>query len=87
MIDYYDHHLDYNRLQKLRIREQTEWNHSYYPVIFETEELLTETNLNNNNIIPRRYFYPSLNHLPYVNHASMPVSKILQSTYYVCHYT
>ncbi|KXK47280.1 MAG: DegT/DnrJ/EryC1/StrS family aminotransferase [Bacteroidetes bacterium] len=77
VIDYYDHHLDYNRLQKLRIREQTEWNYSYYPVIFETEEelLKAEVNLNNNNIIPRRYFYPSLNHLPYVNHASMPVSE------------
>jgi dTDP-4-amino-4,6-dideoxygalactose transaminase len=38
-------------------------NYSYFPVIFETEALLlqVEKALNIENIIPRRYFYPSVN--------------------------
>lgn len=74
---HYDGLLNFSNLQKLKVRSNIEWNYSYYPVIFETEEKLlkAEANLNNNNIIPRRYFYPSLNHLPYVNHATMPVSE------------
>ncbi|MDR1475407.1 MAG: DegT/DnrJ/EryC1/StrS family aminotransferase [Holosporales bacterium] len=41
---------------------------TYYPVIFENEKLLLTafSRLNEENIFPRRYFYPSLNTLPYV---------------------
>ena len=55
-------------LKKLKIRPNTEWNYSYYPIIFSSEEKLLEaiSSLNNNNIFPRRYFYPSLTQLPYV---------------------
>jgi len=40
-----------------------ESNYSYFPVIFESEEKLLETEkkLNQNSIFPRRYFYPSVN--------------------------
>lgn len=39
------------------------WNFAYYPVIFEDEAMLifAITNLNTNDVFPRRYFYPSLN--------------------------
>lgn len=42
-------------------------NHSYAPVLFDTEARLLETEalLRANNIIPRRYFYPSLDTLGY----------------------
>jgi dTDP-4-amino-4,6-dideoxygalactose transaminase len=40
-----------------------------------TEEILTRafTELNLNNIYPRRYFYPSLSKLPYVMEQNTPV--------------
>lgn len=44
-------------------------NYAYYPIIFESETSLLEASkrLEQENIFARRYFYPSLNKLPYVN--------------------
>jgi dTDP-4-amino-4,6-dideoxygalactose transaminase len=63
VVDHYDAHLDFSKLQRLRIRENTDWNYSYYPVIFESESVLldVEHRLKQEGIVPRRYFYPSLN--------------------------
>ena len=60
----------------MRIRKDTEWNYSYFPVIFKTEKELLKvlSMLGENEIYPRRYFYPSLNNLPYVDHVEMPIS-------------
>jgi dTDP-4-amino-4,6-dideoxygalactose transaminase len=46
----------------------TDYNYAYYPIVFDTEkQLLTvKDNLNAAYIYPRRYFYPSLNTLPYL---------------------
>ena len=43
-------------------------NYSYFPVIFKSnnELLKVQKSLNNNNIFPRRYFYPSLDTLNYI---------------------
>lgn len=43
-------------------------NFSYFPVIFEDEDVLlsVEKALNSNNIFPRRYFYPSLDTVAYL---------------------
>ncbi|WP_053991852.1 DegT/DnrJ/EryC1/StrS aminotransferase family protein [Mangrovimonas sp. TPBH4] len=56
-------------LQVLRLREGTQWNYSYFPIIFESEAQLLRVKaaLEAQNISPRRYFYPSLTMLPYVN--------------------
>lgn len=45
------------------VRPDTVWNHSYYPVIFESEELLLSCvdRMKFENISPRRYFHPCLN--------------------------
>lgn len=57
-------------------------NYSYFPVVFEDEDSLlrAQNKLQENNIFPRRYFYPSVNtfrHLvPYVE---MPKSEWLAS--------
>jgi dTDP-4-amino-4,6-dideoxygalactose transaminase len=53
-------------------------NYSYYPVIFESEELLLEimNKLNQHEIGCRRYFYPSLNELDYVE-GMAPISQNL----------
>lgn len=43
-------------------------NYSYFPVVFKTEEQLLRTQkaLNERGIFPRRYFYPSLDTLSYI---------------------
>jgi len=53
-------------------------NYSYFPVIFETEQALLEVEkkLNDQNIFPRRYFYPSLNTLNHIiEYKPMPLSE------------
>lgn len=77
VVDYYNQLLDFTTLQPLKIRAGAHWNYSYYPVIFESEEALlkTELLLKENDILARRYFYPSLNHLPYLVHSSMPITE------------
>ncbi|RKS01893.1 DegT/DnrJ/EryC1/StrS aminotransferase family protein [Flavobacterium sp. 102] len=77
VVDFYNTHLDFSKLQPLKIRENTQWNYSYYPVIFETEEqlLAVQKALNDNDIYPRRYFYPSLNTIEYTQGNSMPISE------------
>lgn len=82
VVDYYNANLDFIRLRKMNLRENTTWNYSYYPVIFETETQLLNVQkaLNEKNIFPRRYFYPSLNKVGYLNAAEMPVSEQIAKT-------
>lgn len=63
--------------QVFKLREKSQWNYSYFPVLFENEEALhtAENNLKANEILARRYFYPSLNTLPYVDASIMPISE------------
>ncbi|WP_298556291.1 DegT/DnrJ/EryC1/StrS family aminotransferase [uncultured Algibacter sp.] len=73
----YNSKLKNSRIELLKIREGTDWNHSYYPVIFKTESQLLKVRLEleKRNIYPRRYFFPSLNKLPYLTYKSCPVSE------------
>lgn len=60
------------------ISKDTDYNFSYYPIIFDSEELLLQAKLKleEANVFPRRYFYPSLNTLPYlVGFQSCPISE------------
>lgn len=77
VVDYYTQNLDFTHLQPIKLRENTAWNYSYYPIIFESEEQLLNVQkcLNENSIFPRRYFYPSLNTINYVNGGTMLVSE------------
>ena len=54
-----------------------EYNYAYYPVIFKTEESLLKviSVLKENDINGRRYFYPSLNELPYLSKQDCTVSE------------
>ncbi|MGG7036232.1 MAG: DegT/DnrJ/EryC1/StrS family aminotransferase [Flavobacterium sp.] len=81
VVEFYDNNLDFSKIQKLVIRSETDWNYSYYPVLFESEEQLLQAQktLNENDILPRRYFYPSLNTIEYTNGAVMPVSEDIAS--------
>ena len=54
------------------------YNYSYFPVIFSSQEELTKAkkHLAQNEVNTRRYFFPSLNNLPYIaNPVSCPVSE------------
>jgi dTDP-4-amino-4,6-dideoxygalactose transaminase len=81
IVDFYDQNLDFSKLKGLKIRKYTKWNYSYYPIVFETEEVLLKVQkaLNEENIFPRRYFYPSLNTIKYVKSCEMPVSESIAS--------
>lgn len=54
-------------------------NYSYFPIILDSEATLLKTvsALNAEQIYPRRYFYPSLNELPYLVYQSCPISENL----------
>lgn len=76
-VDFYNENLRFSNLQKIKFREGTSWNQSYYPVIFESEIQLLEVKmvLNEHDVFPRRYFYPSLSNLPYVSKQHMPIAE------------
>lgn len=77
VVEHYLNELDLDHLQLIQLREGTEWNYSYFPVVFESEEKLLEVEktLNEKDIYPRRYFYPSLNTLPYLEYQPMPIAE------------
>lgn len=64
-------------LNIMKLREESGWNYSYFPILFKNEEslLCAESDLKVNNVLARRYFYPSLHSLPYVTNTIMPVSE------------
>lgn len=80
--EYYDELIDFENKSKVKIREFTEWNYSYYPLIFDTEELMHKClrDLADKDIFPRRYFFPSLQDLPYINdNSGCEISKDISS--------
>lgn len=64
-------------VQIINLRKGTEWNNAYYPIVLKTEELLNKVMAacNTEYIYPRRYFYPALNTLNYVNYKEMPIAE------------
>jgi dTDP-4-amino-4,6-dideoxygalactose transaminase len=76
----YDRALEGLPCQRPVFSDHLAYNHAYYAVAFETPERRASVQraLNNAGIFPRRYFYPSLNTLPYVPyHSSCPISESL----------
>lgn len=82
VVDFYNQNLDLIKVQLLKIRDKTQWNYSYYPVLFKDEATLLKVQkaLNNNQIFPRRYFYPSLNTINYIESQAMPISERVASS-------
>ncbi len=77
VVDFYNQNLDLSQVQTLKIRANTKWNYSYYPVVFKDEATLlrVQKGLNEMQIFPRRYFYPSLNTIAYLKGEKMAVSE------------
>lgn len=78
---YYNDKLKLLRHRVPRIQENCNYNCAYYTVILESEEFLLRAVelLNENRIYPRRYFYPSLSSMNYVEKQSTPVSDDISS--------
>lgn len=65
----YDELLKNSSSIKQKLQEGTIYNYSYYPRLFKSERSLLKVlhALEQNEIFPRRYFYPSLTKLNYVS--------------------
>ncbi len=74
---FYDEKLRGLDVQKIKISPKSGHNFAYYPIIFKTENDLLKAvkMLNEHWIYPRRYFYPSLSKLNYVESQSCPVCE------------
>ena len=77
IINMYESKINKINLNFMKLRNGMTWNYSYYPIIFQSEQKLLKTLsvFNFNKIYPRRYFYPSLNTLPFVNGDKCDVSE------------
>lgn len=88
----YGKYLNFNNITRPTLLPGMEYNYAYFPVVFESKEVLGKVKaaLENEQIIPRRYFYPSLNtldFLPDISRKPCPVSdsvalRVLSLPYY-----
>jgi dTDP-4-amino-4,6-dideoxygalactose transaminase len=64
------------KVETQEIASNVDYNYAYFPVLFQSEEqlLAAMTELKELGILARRYFYPSLNTLPYVNYHACPIA-------------
>ncbi len=75
----YDTYFNKTDLYRIQTGENVKYNFAYYPVLFKNEaELLSVMGgLEKKKIHARRYFYPALNTLPYVNKQDCPVAETI----------
>lgn len=75
--DLYDKLLE-GLINRPKVRANVTYNYIYYPIILKDEDTTIKIikKLNENEIYPRRYFYPSLNTLDFINDKiSCPISE------------
>lgn len=77
---WYDERLNFGAIRRPTLLPGMEYNYAYYPVLFESEEVLLRVRdaLIADQITPRRYFYPSLNKLEFLDESlqrECPVSE------------
>ncbi len=68
--------------QIIKLRQGTEWNYSYAQLVLESPqrvEILKDKCLED-GIMIRRYFFPSLNELNYVDYKSCPIAERLSKS-------
>lgn len=72
----YEDELKEGGVQSIAVREGASRNYAYYPILFPSECSLIKTrqSLTEQSINTRRYFYPSLENLPYVETKRCAVS-------------
>lgn len=66
-----------NSLGRPKNQNDLDYNYAYYPIVFKSEKQLLDvfSELNKMDVYPRRYFYPSLNQLPYLNYKHCEISE------------
>lgn len=67
-----------NELQLLEPEDNIKYNYAYFPLIFPSEGKMLQVVdiLKSKHILPRRYFYPALNTLPYLdNYQPSPIAE------------
>jgi dTDP-4-amino-4,6-dideoxygalactose transaminase/glycosyltransferase involved in cell wall biosynthesis len=77
IIEEYEKLLSGTGIYSSRYSESVQYNYSYFPVVFKSEQelLKIKENLAKENIFARRYFYPSLNTLSFVKYMPCPISE------------
>lgn len=78
VFDAYDRLLNWDILDKPTRTKDIEYNYAYYPAVFPSEQVMKKVMeaLRNEDVIPRRYFYPSLNTLSFMpRQIACPVSE------------
>lgn len=74
---YYQDQLQEMNFQLLHPDPGVKYNYAYFPVVFPSEPALLKAveRLNSRGIFPRRYFYPALNTLPYLQAGKCRVAE------------
>lgn len=75
---WYDERLDFGKISRPALAEGIVYNYAYYPILLQSEERLLAVMdaLKAAEVLPRRYFYPSLNTLPFLGTTQpCPVSE------------
>jgi dTDP-4-amino-4,6-dideoxygalactose transaminase len=64
-------------IEKPVFNEDLSRNYTYYPILLKNESVLLNIckALEKHQVFPRRYFFPSLNTLNYVQSVSMPIAE------------
>lgn len=77
IVDFYEKSFKKTGIETLFLPQNVSHNYSYYPVLFKSEYIMHQVRLNlkKENIFARRYFYPSLNLLQYLEYMPCPVSE------------
>lgn len=78
----YDEQLKGSGLIRPAPPEATDYNYAFYPVLFKSEASLKKVQqaLKEANVSTRRYFYPLLNKLSYVNAGALPSAEKIAPT-------
>ena len=73
----YQTKLDSEKIELLAPRLSTNHNYAYFPILLPSEAILLKVvaALKEKEVTPRRYFYPSLNTLPFVDYQSCPTAE------------
>lgn len=76
---WYDSMLNHKKLKRPIALKETEYNYAYYPIIFDDEKtcLKVKSELEKENIFARRYFYPALNTLPFVDYKKCEMAETI----------
>lgn len=82
IFEYYTSYFE--KCSQIRLQKYNEFcnmNYGYFPVVFDSEDVLKRVvdKLKDHQVIPRRYFYPSLDRLPYLEPSDNPISNDIAS--------